>query len=215
MKGRFADNDIARSIDGLARRSDHRVLAVWAADCATRVLPLFEAAHPEDPRPRKAIGAARKWARDGIFRMADVRRTALDSHAAARKAPKDSAAGFAARAAGHAIATAHVPTHSIAAAWYAAKAAWAKDPEKGPKNVQKERLWQYRRLGELANSPAARLSKAEMNRIKAAVRREFPGDPALQRVHIARRILSREAELEGMTFLDYVRKVNSEKGQAR
>lgn len=61
----------------------------------------------------------------------------------------------------------------------------------------------------------AKLSRAELRRIRDAVKREFPGDPALQRVHIARRILSREAELEGMSFLDYVRKVNSEKGQAR
>jgi hypothetical protein len=59
-----------------------------------------------------------------------------------------------------------------------------------------------------------KLSRTEMKRIRDAVRREFPGDPALQRVHIARRILSREAELEGMSFLDYVRKVNAEKGKA-
>lgn len=61
----------------------------------------------------------------------------------------------------------------------------------------------------------ARISKAEMKKIEAAVRREFPDDTALQQVHIARRVLSREAELEGMTFLDYVRKVNSEKGRAK
>ncbi len=112
---KFPDTDIGRSMTGIVKKTDHRVLAVWAADCANRVLPLFEAGFLEDPRPRNAIRAARKWARDGIFRMADVRRTSLDSHAAARKAPKDSAACFAARAAGHAIATAHVPTHSIAA----------------------------------------------------------------------------------------------------
>ena len=61
----------------------------------------------------------------------------------------------------------------------------------------------------------AKLSRAELKRIRDAVKREFPEDPALQRVHIARRILSREAELEGMSFLDYVRKVNAEKGRAR
>ena len=61
----------------------------------------------------------------------------------------------------------------------------------------------------------SRLSKAEMRKMEAAIRREFPGDPALQQVHLARRILSKEAELEGMTFLEYVRKVNSEKGQAK
>jgi hypothetical protein len=59
----------------------------------------------------------------------------------------------------------------------------------------------------------AKLSRAEMKRIRDDVRREFPEDPAMQRVHIARRILSKEAELEGMSFLEYVRKVNAEKGK--
>ena len=57
----------------------------------------------------------------------------------------------------------------------------------------------------------ARLTKAELKRIEAAAKREFPSDPALQQVHIARRILSREAELEGLTFLQYVRKLNARK----
>jgi hypothetical protein len=36
---------------------DHRLLALWAASCAERVLGLFESAQPEDPRPLG--GAAR------------------------------------------------------------------------------------------------------------------------------------------------------------
>ena len=31
---------------------DHQLLALWAAACAEHVLDLFEAAQPEDPRPR-------------------------------------------------------------------------------------------------------------------------------------------------------------------
>ena len=34
-------------------------MAAWAADCAERVLPLFEAAYPEDDRPRRAIETGR------------------------------------------------------------------------------------------------------------------------------------------------------------
>ena len=34
---------------------DHRALALWAADCAERVLPYFEELYPGDDRPRKAI----------------------------------------------------------------------------------------------------------------------------------------------------------------
>lgn len=36
--------------------------ALWAADCAERVLHLFEAARPGDNRPRLAIEAARRYA---------------------------------------------------------------------------------------------------------------------------------------------------------
>lgn len=43
--------------------SDRRVVAAWAADCAERVLPLFEAEEPDDPRPRDGIARARAFAR--------------------------------------------------------------------------------------------------------------------------------------------------------
>jgi len=44
--------------------------------------------------------------------MADVRKNALAAHAAAREVNDDDAARSAARVAGHALATAHVPTHA-------------------------------------------------------------------------------------------------------
>lgn len=118
---------------------DHSALAVWAADCAERALPYFEKEYPKDDRPRKAIKACRAWARTGVFRMADIRGASLAAHAAARRAKKNSAARFAARSAGQALATAHVPDHAIAAAWYALKTA-------GAAGIAREREWQRRRL---------------------------------------------------------------------
>jgi len=41
---------------------DHHLLALWAADCAEHVLPLFLRERPGDDRPRQAIVAARGWA---------------------------------------------------------------------------------------------------------------------------------------------------------
>jgi hypothetical protein len=117
----------------------HKALAIWAAGCAGHVLPCFEKEFPKDKRPRKAIKALRTWVRTGIFRMADVRKSSLDAHAAARRAPEDSAARFAARSAGQAMACAHVPEHAIAAAWYAVKA--AKAAGRGA-----ESAWQYKHL---------------------------------------------------------------------
>lgn len=146
-KPRFVDHPLSVDIDRLVRSSDHRVLAVWAADCAERVLPLFEKEYPEDERPRLAIAKLRELAKTGVFHMAEVRRASLNAHAAARLAPEGSAARFAARACGQAMATAHVPAHSIAAAWYAAKAVWALG-QSSVHTVAAEREWQYRRLSE-------------------------------------------------------------------
>jgi len=112
---------------------DHRAQAAWAADCAERVLPYFEAAFPDDDRPRKAIEAARAWA-CGEIRVGEARTAAIAAHAAARAAIAGPAAGCtvprraasaAARAAGHAAATAHVVGHARHAAAYAKKAAAA------------------------------------------------------------------------------------------
>ncbi len=46
--------------------------------------------------------------------------------------------------------------------------------------------------------------KKEMERIRKSVEREFPNDPALQQVHIARKIIAMEAK-KGLTFAEYVR----------
>ena len=100
---------------------DHRALALWAADCAERVLPCFEAKYPRDDRPRKAVEAARAWAR-GEMAVSEARAAAFAAHAAARDA-EDPAARAAARAAGHAAATAHVAGHARHASAYAATAA--------------------------------------------------------------------------------------------
>ena len=146
---KFVDSSVSEEVAELVKKSDHRVLATWAADCAQRVLHYFESKHPKDDRPRKAIEACREYARTGLFRMADVRGASLAAHAAAREMEEDSAACFAARAAGQAMATAHVPTHSIAAAWYSAKAIWADDPQNAETDIAQEREWQCRHLLEL------------------------------------------------------------------
>jgi len=139
-----------KQIAELVGKTGHETLAVWACDCAERVLQYFEKKHPEDQRPRLAIEAGRSWARTGVFSMADVRKAALAAHAAAREEGGDDAARSAARAAGHALATAHVPSHSIAAAIYAATAVRdGAETVDADAAVAKERGWQYRRLLEM------------------------------------------------------------------
>lgn len=103
-------------------------MATWAADCAERVLPFFEDKYPEDDRPRKAIEACRTWVETGVFKMADIRGASLAAHASAREVKDNKEACFAARAAGQAVATAHVPQHAFGGAYYALKAVAAADP---------------------------------------------------------------------------------------
>jgi len=117
--------------------SDHKLLTVWAADCAEHVLLRFEDSYPSDDRPRKAIEAARAWVR-GELGMLEVRKFAFAAHAAAREAIRPESIA-AARSAGHAAATAHVYTHAKHAATYALKSAI--DPEM-------EREWQLQKLPE-------------------------------------------------------------------
>lgn len=123
----------------IVNAEDHVRLAIWAADCAEHVLSFFEDEFPDDLRPRRAIESCRQWAATRVFRMAEVRGSSLSAHAAARTASKNSAAQFAARAAGQAAATPHVPTHALGPAWYAAKLA-------DVAGLAGEREWQYERL---------------------------------------------------------------------
>ena len=126
---------------------DHRSLALWAADCARRVLPHFEGEHPGDDRPRRAIEAGRAWAR-GEIRVGEARAAAIAAHAAAREVD-GAAAPAAARATGHAAATAHRAAHARHAAGYAVRAVAYDAASAAPEAaVAEERDRQYRRLWE-------------------------------------------------------------------
>jgi hypothetical protein len=118
---------------------DRRALAVWAADCAERTLPLFEARAAGDPRPRHAIRGLRAFAR-GEMRIGAVRDLSVRAHAAAREVGEPVAVA-AARAAGQAAAVAHMAAHARGVAYAAVAAALAApdDPDAGTDEVR----WQF------------------------------------------------------------------------
>jgi len=129
---------------GTLQDTDHRLLAVWAADCAQHVLHLFEQAQPGDDRPRRAIQLGRAWAR-GEITMTQARAAAFAANAAARVA--FGAAKEAAHAAGQAVAVAHVAAHELGAAAYAIRAARAATPEGEPERAGRlECEWQRAQL---------------------------------------------------------------------
>jgi hypothetical protein len=75
----FGDGDGCMTLS-----DDHgRLVGFWAADCADRVLPLFEAKAPLDARPREAIDGIRIFARGGrrTARLRSLALAALEPHA--------------------------------------------------------------------------------------------------------------------------------------
>jgi thymidine phosphorylase len=131
---------------GTLTDSDHRLLALWAATCAEHVLHLFEAAQPDDARPREAIGHARAWVR-GEVPMMQARAAGGQAMGAARDlrgAPR-----HAAYAAGQAGAVAHVAAHELGAAAYAIKAVRAAAPDGDTEAAgRRECRWQRDQLPE-------------------------------------------------------------------
>ncbi len=125
-------------------KQDQKLLALWAADCAERVLPYFENAYPDDDRPRKAIEKCRTWVSNGVFKMSEIREASLAAHAAAREAKENNLACFAARAAGQAVATAHVPQHAFGPAYYSLKI--AANSANAKVEIAKEHKWLLRNL---------------------------------------------------------------------
>jgi len=101
--------------------ADRRLVALWAADCAERVLPLFEAEAPDDDRARNGIDRARAFGRGELDTAEQIRRRFVAGRAA--QSTKNPAAVAAARAAGQASGVAHMGARALGAAAYAAKAA--------------------------------------------------------------------------------------------
>ena len=74
--------------------ADRRIVATWAADCAERVLVLFESEAPTDGRPRDATARTRAFARAELDVAGEIRRRFVAGRAAHAVSPP--AAGLAA-----------------------------------------------------------------------------------------------------------------------
>ena len=127
----------------------HRLLALWAAECAEHVLHIFEVTRPNDNRPRQAIEAARAWLR-GEIKMMQTRDFAGAAQDAAREVKGVSeSARMAALAAGQAAAVAHVAAHELGAAAYALRAVMEATPKPEREAARLVELgWQREQLPE-------------------------------------------------------------------
>jgi hypothetical protein len=141
--------------------ADRRIVAAWAADCAERVLHLFEADAPLDTRPREAIARTRAFARGELGVAAEIRRR-FAGGGAAREASSPAAAA-AARAAGQAASIPHMGAHALGAAAYAAKAAGLAAPDR-PGAVGEEIRWQLAHMSAPAAAALRQLPPVGENR---------------------------------------------------
>jgi hypothetical protein len=107
----------------------HRLLMRWACDVVEHLLEELAVGMTDD-RPQRAIAVGRQWA-DGVVKTGVAMKAALAAHAAAREADFPAWA-FVARAAGHAVATAHAADHCMGAMIYAIKAWHARDQDPRP-----------------------------------------------------------------------------------
>lgn len=123
--------------------TDRRTVAMWAADCAERVLVLFEAEAPLDGRPRDAIARARAFGRGELAAADEIRRRFTAGRAAG--AVTSPAAVSAARAAAQASGVAHMGAHALGAAAYAVQAVANANPAL-PRAVDAEIEWQLARM---------------------------------------------------------------------
>jgi hypothetical protein len=106
----FGEARLIRKLEGWNKKSKR----LFAADCAERVLPIFEKEYPTDSRPRKAIEASRKFAN----RKITMKNMTIAGDAAGAAGDAAWAARNAAWGAGDAAGAARD------AAWAARNAAW-------------------------------------------------------------------------------------------
>jgi hypothetical protein len=136
--------------------ADRRTVAAWAADCAERVLPLFEAEAPSDDRPRDGIARARAFSWGELDAAGEIRRRFVAGRAA--QVVVSPAAKAAARAAGQAAGVAHMGAHALGAAAYAAKAvALSAISDDVDRLVDAEAAWQIDQLTPAVAKALARL----------------------------------------------------------
>ncbi len=111
-----------RSLATIIETQSKATLAHWAIEYAQQViLPLWSRYTPDDPRPQRALHAARAWLA-GTMKLPQVKPDILACHAAAREAEGNPAAQAAARAIGQSASTIHSARHCMGLALYGAMA---------------------------------------------------------------------------------------------
>jgi hypothetical protein len=128
---------IAEHRGGPLKKDHHRLLILWSCICVEHVFPLL--AGKVNERILNALAVARSWA-NGNVTVGEARKAAADMLSLAREVTDPGVIAIV-RAAGHAVATAHMADHSLGGALYALKAV-----KISGLSVIAERKWQNEQL---------------------------------------------------------------------
>ena len=105
------DSPLLETLRDLISQQNHRALVLWALNFAEESIEDFETRHPNEPRPREALDAARDWAA-GAIKMRPAQRKILDCHAVAKEL--DSSVDVAlCHAIGQACSVVHTEGHAL------------------------------------------------------------------------------------------------------
>jgi hypothetical protein len=125
---------------GWLTTEEHHQLAQWALNCVWHGMTVLEV-HGVEERIADALNTVQQWI-NGSASVGEIRKVAVVAHAAAR-ASEDEVQKNLARAAGHAVATAHMADHAPGAAAYVLKACKLTG---GDTLVEQELAWQQTQL---------------------------------------------------------------------
>jgi hypothetical protein len=128
---------IAEHRGGSLTKDQHKLLIIWACACVENVMSLLR--EDKDERLTQAVNLAKEWSR-GEASVGDARKASLKALEVANEF-SDPIIVAVARAAGHAVATAHMADHSLRAAFYALKAV-----ENEGRSAEAEKKWQNEQL---------------------------------------------------------------------
>jgi len=105
------DSVCLQNLIKLLNSQNHRVLVMWALNCAKLTVKCFESKFPQELRPRVCLELCEQWA-CGKIKMAMAKQAILEAHAVAKELD-DTQYGSLCHAIAHAGATVHVGSHAL------------------------------------------------------------------------------------------------------
>lgn len=127
----------AERLGGLLKPEEHILLMHWAIECVEHICPLLQIDISD--QIKQLLAVAKQWTL-GNASVKDARNAAIAMNDLA-KTTTNLAYKYAVKAAGHAVATAHMADHALVASRYALKAF-----ENTCKSKQTEINWQVEQL---------------------------------------------------------------------